>query len=464
MRGKRVRRLILSPVILLALASCEQEVGPTTEEPTETGDPPASSTPQWTWVAGSNVPNQSGIYGTQGVAASGNVPGARSRAASWIDGDGDFWVFGGFGNAAESLGDLNDLWRYDGVNWTWISGDHDPGNQGQYGTKGVGALGNTPPARSGPTPWSGTDTMWLFGGSRFSINGPALFNDLWRYDGVNWTWISGDDGINQSGTYGERGIASPANVPGARTGATGWVDSEGSLWLFGGSGFDESGTHGDLNDLWRFDGANWTWISGDNSANSSGEYPEEGPTLVERLPVPGGRSGAAGWIDDDNNLWVFGGFGYDGDGVRGRLNDMWYFDGSDWVWVSGSDSVDQTGAYGDQGVTATDSHPGARSTAAYWNDSDGFWLFGGFGFASDLDSGRLNDLWYFDGTAWTWITGADSTDQAGVYGTRGVAAPGNEPGARSGAAFQPGPDGELLLFGGTTQATDSNNDLWHFGE
>ena len=36
-----------------------------------------------------------GVYGTQGVAAASNMPGARWRAVGWTDSNGDFWLFAG---------------------------------------------------------------------------------------------------------------------------------------------------------------------------------------------------------------------------------------------------------------------------------------------------------------------------------------------------------------------------------
>jgi hypothetical protein len=67
----------------------------------------------WTWVSGSNAINQKGVYGTNGVAASGNVPGARDGSVSWIDGNGNLWLFGGEGYAASGgAGLLNDLWKF----------------------------------------------------------------------------------------------------------------------------------------------------------------------------------------------------------------------------------------------------------------------------------------------------------------------------------------------------------------
>ena len=73
-----------------------------------------------------------------------------------------------------------------------------------------------------------------------------------------WTWVSGSDTGDQSGTYGTLGVADGANVPGARYGSVSWTDASGNLWLFGGRGYDSSGAVGRLNDLWNFDGTNWT--------------------------------------------------------------------------------------------------------------------------------------------------------------------------------------------------------------
>src|SRR5260370_31459256 len=33
-------------------------------------------------------------------------------------------------------------------------------------------------------------------------------NDLWKFDGTNWTWVSGSDLINQPGVFGTKGVAS----------------------------------------------------------------------------------------------------------------------------------------------------------------------------------------------------------------------------------------------------------------
>ena len=46
--------------------------------------------------------NSTGVYGTQGTAAAGSVPGARSSAVSWIDSAGNLWMFSGYPGATQS--------------------------------------------------------------------------------------------------------------------------------------------------------------------------------------------------------------------------------------------------------------------------------------------------------------------------------------------------------------------------
>jgi N-acetylneuraminic acid mutarotase len=177
------------------------------------------------------------------------------------------------------------------------------------------------------------------------------------------------------------------------TGAVSWTDSAGNLWLFGGSGYDAVGAIGSLNDLWKYDGTNWTWVSGDNAVNQVGVYGTKGVAAPSN--VPGGRSYAVTWIDASSNLWLFGGFGYDAASTAGILNDLWKYDGTNWTWVSGGNAVDQDGLYVTKGIAAPDNVPGSRNQAISWIDSAGnLWLFGGYGIASGT-TGQLNDLWKY---------------------------------------------------------------------
>ena len=68
---------------------------------------------QWTWLSGSKLVNQYGVYGARGSLAPANIPGARGLTSGWLDANGNLWLFGGYGFATSgSEGDLSDLWMY----------------------------------------------------------------------------------------------------------------------------------------------------------------------------------------------------------------------------------------------------------------------------------------------------------------------------------------------------------------
>jgi hypothetical protein len=415
----------------------------------------ANDNAMWIWVSGSNLTNQYGVYGTKGITDAGNMPGARHSFVSWVDAGGNFWLFGGTGFAASGQGYMNDLWKFDGTNWTWISGSDTTNQYGVYGTKGVAAASNVPGARYDCVSWMDSQgNFWLFGGYGYAASGSSSWlNDLWKFDGTDWTWVSGSSSVNSPGVFGTKGVASPSNVPPARMGSISWMDAN-NFWLFGG---------GDRNDLWKFNGM-WTWVSGSSSSSGYGTYGTKGVAAPGN--VPGGRYGSISWTDSSGNLWLFGGYGCTTTTTRGRLNDLWKFDGTNWMWVSGSNLLDQYGVYGTKGVADGNNIPGGRYDSISWiDDGDRLWLLGGFGYTDD-DSGVLNDLWCFSGTAWTWVGGSDCPKQYGVYGDRGIAHPANMPGTRWAPTGGKDAVGEFLLFGGWGYAGSAFgylNDLWKFG-
>ena len=67
----------------------------------------------WTWVGGNDKARAPGVYGTQGTPSANNVPGGRGSSITWVDSDGNVWLFGGFGvDSTGYIGGLNDIWRY----------------------------------------------------------------------------------------------------------------------------------------------------------------------------------------------------------------------------------------------------------------------------------------------------------------------------------------------------------------
>src|SRR5258708_2636698 len=456
----RVAGILLSVASVLIISGCGGS-SPVTQYPSDVSG--------WTWVGGANVANQSGVYGTQGTPSSSNIAGAREAAVSWTDSRGKLWLFGGGGyGAAGTFGLLNDLWSFDGSNWTWVKGVTTVNQAGVYGAQGTASASNVPGAREGSTSWTDAGgNLWLFGGYGLDASGFSRghLNDLWKFDGSNWTWVSGANTIQQAGSYGTQGIADPSNVPGSRDGAVAWKDSSGNVWLFGGGGLDATGTSGILNDLWKFDGSQWTWINGSNLVNQAGLYGTQG--MASPSNAPGARWYPVSWTDGSGHFWLLDGVGFDSAATSGDLNDLWEFDGSNWIWVSGANVANQAGVYGTQGTSSSSNWPGSRWEAGFRTDGGGkLWVFGGFGFDSAGTEADLNDLWKFDGQKWTWVSGGNLAKQAGVYGAKGTASHSNVPGARRSSVSWIDKSGNVWVFGGLGYDSTGNfselNDLWRF--
>ena len=144
------------------------------------------STNSWSWVSGLNLVNSNVAYGTKGTPSASNFPGARQEAVTWVDADGNFWLFGGVGNAlAGSSGDLNDLWEYSPTanTWTWISGSNEADARSVYGSKDTNSPTITPGGRQDAIAWiDSSDALWLFGGYGLDAFGnTGNHNDLWKF-------------------------------------------------------------------------------------------------------------------------------------------------------------------------------------------------------------------------------------------------------------------------------------------
>ena len=332
-------------------------------------------TTEWTWVNGTGGTGIPPVFGIKGVAAATNYPGTRSWGMNnWTDQSGDLWFYGG----QTSTGFLSDIWKYNIATdlWTWMGGDTLPGSAGNFGVQGVPSVNNFPPPRAGETAtsWIENDNLWLFGGSR---------DDLWRYtiSTGEWTWMLGSQGM-AAPVYGIKGVPNPLNTPGSRSTYNHFKDPSGNMWFFGGSTMNDmwmynvslnewawmSGSNnpndpgnyvatcqpdslsmpasryenqacwtdlcgnfwmlggninsGCTNDLWKFNPSTleWTWVNG----TSAGNLPSVYGTLGVSSPanVVGSRMGTCGWVDTNNDLWLFGGSTY---GYVQFLADMWRF-------------------------------------------------------------------------------------------------------------------------------------------
>ncbi len=165
------------------------------------------------------------------------------------------------------------------------------------------------------------------------------------------------------------------------------------------------------------------------------------------------------WTDFNGNFWMYGGL--DDNSSVEIHNDLWKYDpvANEWTWMSGTNTLNDHGNFGVQGVASPSNRPpGIGYGAASWVDASGdLWMFGGW-----CDSSYC-DLWKYNisSNQWTWMKGPGIGNQTGIYGMRGVTSITNNPGARSECATGwTDNSGDLWLFGGEYGALF--NDLWRY--
>lgn len=422
----------------------------------------------WTWLSGSASGNADGYFG---LPNNGQriLPGAREGTGVWSTRAGKMYVFGGYGlDISGHDGQLNDLWEYDvfTANWTFLKGNSNTDAEGYYGELGLRDDRNFPGSRSYSATWTDdSGDLWMFGGATRWWRDQR--SDLWKFDPTTrrWTWMGGSQALDSPGKYSS-GLNGIEPRPGARQRSAYWKGKDGTLWLFGGFGNDELQAEGYLNDLWKLNPETvmWEYISGNSRIGQSGIYGERNQGGDQNRP--GARESSSFWTDDEGNLWLYGGYGFDKNGALGLLSDLWRFDPelSQWIWVSGSDILDQDAVYGNLGMANRLNSPGGRMLATHWKDAyGGLWLSGGW----DSEFGLLNDFWRYDisSNLWTWMAGSNDPDSFGNYGEKGVASVDHVPRARTGASAITGFDGVAWIFGGFSGIVGgfvplTINDLW----
>ena len=418
---------------------------------------------QWTWMNGSNQPNQSGVYGVQDSFAPGNTPPAFYEAIEWTDLNGNFWLFSGIDI---NMDVYSDLWEFKpSINqWAWMKGTGLPSQAGIYGVQGVASPANNPGARSwGLNTWVDTaGNLWLFGGLGYDSTGAyGNLNDLWKYNIATneWTWMKGPAVRSDTGSYTTMGIELPTNNPHSRQEAsTSWTDDNNNLWMFGGSVGNLPILMRTLGDMWKFDIAtnNWAWMKGSTAINSPPSYGTRGVAAANN--EPGARQAYSAWKDCNGDLWFMGG---KSQGVT--RNDVWQFNipSNNWTWMGGPGTGDDTGNVVAPCVPDTANRPRARfeNRACWVTCCNRFISFGG------VDTlNWFNDLWCYNALTnqWTLMSGSTTSNQVGNYGAITVSSPTNMPGSRSGVTAWKDISGNLWIFGGLSANENRYNDMWRF--
>lgn len=271
------------------------------------------ATNQWTWMNGPQIGNGLPNYGIQGVMAPTNMPpSVQESAASWVDNNGDLWLFSGIDGLS---GGADDMWRYSvGSNmWTWMSGQSSGPVVPNYGTLQVPSPTNTPGTRWNYSHWTDSQgRFWMFGAIDYA---GSYYSDMWMYDPATllWTWMAGPNLPLAPNTF------TTACVPGGYPdpfveNRICWTDLCGRFWSMG----------TDFNYLWLFDPTTlqFTYITGSITQATPVNLGTQGIPAPTNYPM--GASGGNGFVSSNGDLWFFGGADLSGL-LGGSINLLWRY-------------------------------------------------------------------------------------------------------------------------------------------
>jgi hypothetical protein len=410
-------------------------------------------TGQWTWLSG-NDNNKYAIFGTQGISASTNSPGALSGAISWVH-NNKLYLYGGTGYDSTSNGDLNDIWEYNPATgyWTWIKGSKTAGFNGAWGTKNVPSSNNVPQG----VPYN---VGWYLNGKFYTF---CSYGDyVWEFNHTTnyWTWRKG---INWTVpiNYGQLGIADTLNTPGStREGSLTWVHN-GKLYLYGGLTYKPNDPNKYFKeDLWELNPNtfNWTWIGGSVAANTVPRYGILGHT--NKYNWPGPRDFSFVW-PADSSIYVMGAY------IANTISDaLWKFDydKKHWTWLKGNHNPKSFEYYIEKYVPDELNEPSIRTNAMIWQFADTIYMHGDDGTNGYWGMAPRNILWRYliDKNLWTPI---EVFDFYGIhFGVKGQYSTKNNPGLRlRGYRWQY--DGKLYLFSGDVYGPivrGRTDDMWEY--
>jgi hypothetical protein len=280
------------------------------------------------------------------ISPENSPPASGQGAVAFIDSSNTAILFGGI-----SLDKwLNETWIWNGKTWNQVFLENPPSARAKLAMEYD----------------KSRDKVVLFGGALEN----TLFNDTWEWDGRNWQ------------------LMNPAHKPPARCcHGMAYDDVNKNIILYG--GFDPN-TNVFLNDVWKWDGIDWTEISS-SAPEMSGHAMTGFPVKNEIISVQTAGYGTWSWDGtkwknleiktppprsegkiayESNHHWAifFGGIA-----DNKILNDTWVYNGDEWLDLSLSDN------------------PAARYGHVLFYDSnrDSIILFGGIG----NNNTRFGDTW-----------------------------------------------------------------------
>ncbi len=392
----------------------------------------SASATTWTQQAGNDIKGSWDLNGKFAVNAQVAIGGN---------------VYAGLGNA---IGDA-EVWKWDGTNWSMVGGDgknsswpdqtyENVVSMAASGTTLYAGLGSTAgdaevwscDTATGCTNWTKiggdainsswpvnaaeeVDAMTVMGGNLYVGLGLTATTDsrIYKWNGTTWTWVGGN------------GVGAPYNSAALPAGyeAVYSLTNDGTN-LYAGYG----ATAGDA-DVWKLSGTTWSQIGGDglNSSWAAATY----ETVVSMRWFNGNLYAGLGLTAGDAEVWKWNGTAWSqigGDAV----NSSWAAATYEGVY---SFSDDGTNLYAGLGTTAGDNEVWKWNGTA-WSQIGGDGLNSGFTnthtqvnsllytggllYAGLVSTANNAEVWSFNGTSWTRIGGGYINKSWGYFNIQDV--------------------------------------------
>lgn len=281
------------------------------------------------------------------------------------------------------------------------------------------------------------DNIWFTSTQRFG--------ELWMFDTTSWMFV------RMQGLYGSTNLPSVGADPG-QPGEDVWpglsvgtcvvTDSQSNIWFLSGENY-----YVYTPSVWHFNTTSllWTWISGDVNAN----YASHNDTYF------GGTSGAGCYIDTNDRVWLYGGWGFDGDfSTRKAYGSIWTYDTRttrDW-------ELEYFNAEGRATIVSEDydagNIPPACESCIYVDRLDGTaMLVPGQGY----ENASVEVNWW-GGRNWVWLYNKSLKQWKHVNGNGIADYPGTFTNYR-----EPGSDFHAAFWAGGSRGKNSNGDVYVVG-
>ena len=259
-------------------------------------------------------------------------PGARWHTKmAYLDESQQLLIYGGLSNFEDFV---TDTWTWDGESWT----------------DATASAGTPPPGRleHALTYDPSRNRAVLFGGYRDESGSRTYYSGTWEYDGTEWS--------NRT--------PNAAEAPPVRSSPALAYDSGRNRVILFGGGFIDGQSSSGFNDLWEWDGTDWTDVS---------------PSFGAR---PAAREDALMAYDPSSQrLLLYGGRGFDGEDVS---RETWAWNGSSWTELTA--------------IPTPQGQFGALPAAFVFDQASGRAALFGQGFGDQ--SGCLTTAWQWNGTVW----------------------------------------------------------------